>query len=536
VAYTVGTHQLKFGVDYLLGLPIDSGFHADGYYFTTGIPSVVDNSVGFFFNTVQARVPAKVTNFSMYAQDMWRASNRLTLTYGLRWDFNPPPSNRNYNNGNYLPLLGNYLTGAVQAGSPGSSYWDTKYTNFAPRLGVAYQLGQTPGRETVIRGGAGLYYDLGTINGVFIAASGGYPNALATVLTNVPLPISPSQAALPPVNLGNPPAGSTFDDFPSGFASPRSWQWNAAVQQALGGTQSITVSYVAALGRKLEYGQYFPSVGSQQYVVYYTDNSASSDYNSLQVQFQRRLSHGLTAVASYTFGHSLDDSSSTTSNLAPGAYVSPKTNWGSSDFDVRHTFSSALSYDIPGLARGDWLDRLTSGWGLDSILTARSGLPLDVFNYFFVAGANGYISVRPDVVPGQPLYLSGSQCAVFPGANCPGGTGINPAAFAVPANGAQGDFGRNALRGFDLVQVDLSVRRSFRLSEQVRLLFRADLFNVFNHPNFANPDSNLADATFGQSLSMANSFVGGSGAGFGLNSVFQTGGPRLVQFSLKLSF
>jgi hypothetical protein len=535
LSYTRGTHQLKFGTDYLLGRPINSGFQADDYSFTN-VQSAVSNSVSYFTNYYQGRVPASVTSLSLYAQDAWKASARLTVTYGLRWDFNPPPRNLDFNNGNYIPLLGDYLTGAVHVGTPGSSYWDAKYTNFAPRVGVAYQLGETPGRETVIRLGAGLYYDLGTTEGVFYAGFSGYPNNLYTALSSVPLPISPSQAALPPVNLTNPPPGSEFTTFPRDYASPRTWEWNLAVQQALGASQSITVSYVGALGRELEYPQYYPTVGPQGYDANFTDNAATSDYNALQVQFQHQLSHGLTALASYTFAHSLDDGSSVVSSFLPATFLSPSANRGPSDFDVRHAFSGAFSYNIPGLARADWLSRLANGWGLDGIVTARSALPVDVYEWNFVPGLNGYLPVRPNLVPGQPLYLSGSQCAVFPGGYCAGGRGINPAAFVLPADDGQGDLGRNALRGFDLVQADISIRRSFRLTERVNLLFRTDFFNLFNHPNFANPDNYLSDATFGQSLSMANSFVGGSGTGVGLNSVFQTGGPRLVQFSLKLSF
>ena len=114
---------------------------------------------------------------------------------------------------------------------------------------------------------------------------------------------------------------------------------------------------------------------------------------------------------------------------------------------------------------------------------------------------------------------------------------INSLAFAIDPNG-NGNLGRNALRGFDLTETDLSARRSFRLSEGFTLMFRADLFNIFNHPNFANPQNNLVGSFFGQSIAMANNFFGGAGQGGnpGLSSAFQTGGPRTAQLSLKLQF
>jgi hypothetical protein len=132
------------------------------------------------------------------------------------------------------------------------------------------------------------------------------------------------------------------------------------------------------------------------------------------------------------------------------------------------------------------------------------------------------------VVPGQPLYLYGSDY--------PGGRAFNSAAF-VPSPTTQGDLGRNALRGFPLVEADLSLRRTFAITERLRLLFRADLFNVLNHPNFASPDGTLNDGTFGQSLSMSNAVVaGGALRQNSQNAAFQTGGPRTVQLSLKLQF
>lgn len=543
LSYSRGSHQFKFGVDYRRLLPYNSGAAADDYFFNN-IASAIQNSVQEFVAFVSSRTRGEINNYSLYAQDSWRVSPRLSVTGGVRWEVNTPPRNRNANNGNYVPLLGNYVTGDVEAGLAGSSLWNTQYLNFAPRVGVAYQVRTSPGSETVIRGGAGLFYDLGTGYAAIGPWLNGFPNSNYALASGTPFPVDPALAVIPPVDLANPASGQAFYVFPHNLALPRTWQWNIAIQQSLGSQQTVTISYVAALGRKLLSFETYPSVSSEDYTVYETENSSRSDYESLQLQYQRRLSHGLTATAGYTLGHSIDDNSNGENPVPPGAYLSPNVNKGPSDFDIRHTLHAALSYNIPGDRKTRWLGALTRGWGLDSIITATSALPVDVLSYEN-GFLSGYFALRPDLVPGQPLYLYGSHCLQAPplglGQSCPGGRGFNPNAFVVnPNQDQEGDLGRNSLRGFPLVQVDLSVRRSFRLAEHINLLFRADMFNLFNHPNFAPPDGYLGDGTFGLSTSMLNSQIAGSQgnpqANYGVNPAFQIGGPRTVQLSLKLQF
>jgi hypothetical protein len=522
LSYTVGAHQLKFGVDYLRSLPI-LPFYSTLYYYFDSVPDAVSNNNLSFGNFVQYPVRADITNLSLYAQDTWRASRRLTLTYGLRWDLNPPPSDRYPNNGNYVPLLGNYATGDVTVGAAGSSLWNTQYKNFSPRLGLAYQFRQTPGRETILRAGIGLFYDVAE-EGAASVFGEDFETSPYIYLSGLSFPVSPATAAVPPISLTNPAPGSEFLVYPRNFAAPRVWQWNVSIQQALGSAQTLTVSYVAALGQDLLYDQLYPSVGPNDYYVFLTGNSASSNYQSLQLQYQRGLSHGVTAMVTYDWSHSLDDASTDFGALPPVADLSARDNWGPSDFDIRHSFKAAFSWSVPTPSGARWVRAIAGGWGADGIITARSALPVDITDSYNVAF--GRYAFRPNIVPGQPIYLHGSQY--------PEGKAFNPAAFVINPN-AQGDLGRNSLRGFDLAETDLSLRRTFSVTERLRLLFRADLFNLFNHPNFANPDAGLADGTFGQSISMANGVLGGSSQ-FSQNSVFQTGGPRTVQFSLKLQF
>jgi len=183
------------------------------------------------------------------------------------------------------------------------------------------------------------------------------------------------------------------------------------------------------------------------------------------------------------------------------------------------------------------LKQIFGSWSTDSIIYARSAPPvnvvtgLDPFNTGFLAGAFGV--ARPDVVPGVPLYLNQS--------NAPGGKIINADAFSIPAAG-QGDLGRNALRGFGATQIDLTLRRQFKLTERFSLQARGDLFNIFNHPNFGNPQNYLysspgvANPLFGQSTMTLASYLGSGGQGGGLNPLYQIGGPRSIQLALKLQF
>ena len=487
----------------------------------------MNNNLAYtLYNTSAVR--ADQTNLSLYAQDTWKLSRQLTVTYGLRWDLNPAPHDRDPNNGNYVPLRGNYSTGNVSVGPAGSPLWKTQYTNFAPRVGLAYQVRQTPGWETVVRAGMGLFYDLASPGiAEFNAFVFAYPRLALVTAPNTSFPVSPNTAPPPPVDLTNPPPGSVFSVYPKELADPRSWQWNVSIQQALGSAQSITASYVAQVGRDLLYGQFYPSVGPNQYEVGYTDNSSRSNYQSLQFQYQRRLSRGVSATVTYAWSHSLDDASSDSESRPPGTTFSAHSNWGPSDFDIRHNLKAAFSWSVPTPSGPSWVRAVAGGWGTDGIVTARSALPVDIGSYNLnVLGGSYYI--RPNVAPGQPLYLYGSEY--------PGGRAFNPAAF-VPSSTTQGDLGRNALRGFPLVEADLSLRRTFAITERLRLLFRADLFNVLNHPNFASPDGTLNDGTFGQSLSMSNAAVaGGALRQNSQNAAFQTGGPRTVQLSLKLQF
>lgn len=240
--------------------------------------------------------------------------------------------------------------------------------------------------------------------------------------------------------------------------------------------------------------QSFPGVDT-------VSDDGTSNYNALQAQCRRRFSHGFQALASYTFGKSLDTISDESINAfqAPASQYSPNQDRGPSTFDIRHTFTGALSYNLPSPVNGV-AHAVLGGFALDSFLRSRSARPLNVLTGRDSLGLGFTTVTRPDVVMGAPLYISDE--------NAPGGHRINPAAFngAAPVAALrQGTLGRDVLRGFAATQLDLSLRRQFRLAERLSLQVRADAFNLLNHPNLDNPIATLTDPNFGRTTQMLGS-------------------------------
>jgi len=522
VSKVVGPHQFKFGVDYRRLFPISQPFEylQEPVFFT-----VAEAETGVPFETevlAHQRVEVIYNNISFYGQDTWRASSRLTLTYGLRWDINPAP---HAGNGQTLTALQNVNDPAtINIAPTGTPLYKTTHGNFAPRLGVAYQLFRRPGRETVVRGGVGIFYDLGY--GDTGLATGSIPFASSNVLFGVPLPLTTAQATPAPFTL-SPPYGPIYATDPN-MLCPRTYQENLAIEQSLGASQTLSITYVGAQGRHLlrseEYNVPNSNFGTGAIV---TLSDASSSYNALQLQFKRRMSHGLQALASYTWSHSIDNASTDASTYNASSLYNPRLDRGSSDFDIRNAFTAAINYDIPGPRREGVAAVLLRSWAVDTYFVAYSAMPVDLVGA--IDFTPPYISMfRPDIVPGEPFYLYGSQY--------PGGKAFNPAAFTPAPTGEQGDLGRNVLRGFGIWQQDFAVRRQFRFTERVGLQFRAEMFNIYNHPNFGPPGNMLGSPQFGLSSQTYAENLGTGGLGGGFSPLYQVGGPRSIQLALKLVF
>jgi hypothetical protein len=260
-----------------------------------------------------------------------------------------------------------------------------------------------------------------------------------------------------------------------------------------------------------------------------TDNSATSDYHALQLKFQRRLSHGLQATGSYAFSHSIDNASTDAfaHYLSTPGSTGSRGDRGDSDFDIRHSFTAGVTYALPSMGLHKAVGAVLVGWSLDSFVMARSAPPVDPVGAIF-AGGGTELYPRPNLNPGVPAELVGD--------GYPGGKILNRSAFTSLPGGLQGDLGRNALRGFGAAQADMGAQRQFPITEIVKLHFRAEFFNILNHPNFGNPNTDLTSPLFGRATQTLAIGLGAGGPNGGFNPLYQVGGPRSVQLALKLYF
>ena len=508
-----GHHHLKLGIDYRRikspTVPPDPAVSA--YFFSAN--SVLHNSANDLLLQRSISTTPIFNETAAFAQDEWQISNNLSLSLGLRWELNPPPTEAHGNDA--YTLLGSLSNPASLTVAPqGTPLWKTSWLNFAPRLGLAWTAHASPGWETVVHTGAGVFFDTG--NQLAADAYYGLGFGAYKYLYGAPLPTTSGQLDFLP-SVTPPYTSSTIYAFPSHLQLPYTLEWNLSIEQALGHPQTFTLSYVGSNGRRLT-GTQEADLGSQNpnfgYVIYFP-NGITSDYQALQVKFQRSVGHGVQALASYTWSHSIDFGSN-------GSAI--QLTRGNSDFDVRSNFQGGLSWDLPVVHSEQILNILSRGWGLDGRIITRTAFPIPLFGNFIIDPATGNeFQGNVDIVPGQPYYLYGSEY--------PGGRTINPQAFVLPTSATDpGNAPRNIVRGFGEEQVNVAARREFQLPDKFALQFRAETFNVFNHPNFGYVDTNRTDLTFGQATKMLNQSLGT------MASQYQQGGPRSMQFALKLLF
>lgn len=440
---------------------------------------------------------ATLPELSLWLEDTWQVSRRLTLAAGLRWEYSPSP----YTSGPswfYDTSQQNY----VQVVDP-QPVWNTSQRDFAPRFGLAFRV--TRDGRTVLRAGGGLYYD----SSMSIATD---------ILNGGPLSISQYRSQ----------RNGIFSTYLSyGFAPdlrlPEIKQWNVSLEHGFGLRDVLSLGYVGSQGQGLirrELGDLGTSV---TYLLALTTNYGYSKYQSLQAQYRRTFVKGLQMQAGYTWAHSIDnDSSDAFLVWAAGS------DRGNSDFDLRHSFSASGSYRIPLRNGARGIQRVLGNWSLSGIVRARSGFPITVQQSEEYLGINLINAFRPNYVGGENLWISDPHT--------PGGKRLNPAAFLAIPNGIQGDLGRNVIPGFGMWQADLAASRDLRISDRMSLQLRASSFNALNHANFGDPVKYLDSPLFGQSASMLNMMLGTGSPGSGLSPILQTGGPRSFQFSVKLKF
>jgi hypothetical protein len=295
---------------------------------------------------------------------------------------------------------------------------------------------------------------------------------------------------------------------------PYSLQWNTTLDREVLRSSALSLSWVGALDRRLLRLEQTQTADGDSLAFY--SNLGQSSYQGMQLAWRSHPSRDLEVLSAFTWAHSIDNVSRDSDPFLWQPAWPGTIDRGNSTFDIRRSFSTAFTAS----------PRSWKGWSVHGLMLARSGFPVTVTaldpNLAFG------LESRADLVPGQAVWIADG--------GVPGGRRLNAAAFTAPSLPQPGTLGRNAIPGFGMWQLDLAVQRQFRLYDSLATQFRVETFNVFNHPNFGNPDSFLSDPTFGRAGSMLNQFLGTGGPSSGLVPAFQMGGPRSIQIALRFRF
>ena len=527
LALVEGKHQLGFGVDYRQITSDRLGFPGLVTYLFTSLNDLLADRISSSSFSASAASVYRLPVLGLYAEDTWRVRPQLVLTYGARWDYGGAPD---FISGP-TPLSVININNPAAAPA-GTALFQPPHQNIAPRVGLTYTSHGNTNSATVVRGGFGIFYDVqgSTENAVSLG------NTASTLpVAGLSFPLTPAQAAVPnPAAPTAPYANQEIVD--PNLRSPRTYQWSVAVEQQLGRDQSFSATYIGSGGRQLLRTLVQPNVNAT-FLGATTEltNFGSSNYQALQAKYNRRLSRGLQVLSSYTWAHSIDNGSSYEYSTGPIPNYNPFRDRGPSDYDIRNTFSLGGHYAAPLLRGANPFVRETlGGWSFDPLIFIESAPPVDPSLVVTVQGER--TTLRPDRVPGVPLTI--------PSPGAPRGFILNPAALSdfttaytatTPLSAVrQGTLGRNAFRGYNLVEPDLSIARTFPIREQLHLLFRTDAFNVVNHPDFAQPNTQFNAPNFGITQSTV---IGNATNTFGnLIPIYHTGNPRSLQIALKLEF
>jgi len=541
LSFVKGNNSVKLGADIRLNRRSALSVTQDTLQFVDLIGSGLDLATNFPFAMSRGGHPElhyANENFGFFVQDDWKTHPRLSVNLGLRYDVSTVSRERD-------GLLQNFDPNTLTFSPVGAKVHDVDWDNFGPRFGMAWDIFGTG--KTVIRGGVGIFYNRD------LPASWGSPQVNTFPTQSVDF-FRFFFTGLCSGNWGFPVDPVALScGAPNAFAIARDLQTGQALHGSLNiqqdiGIGTLQVGYVAnhvkdiltdgvvtPLNINRSPGLFIPRPLTDDFGdIFLVGNYPSSEYHSLQVNFRRNLSKNLRFNANYTWGHATDDIVGFFRDYQDPNR--PDLEHASSDQDVRHNFSLDAGYDIPF---GVWFDSapkwLVDGWNISTIMQFRTGFPVNITTQ---GGTFGGFSPRPDVVPGVDPYdphltrPNGTVCNGYSLPSCQ----FNPDAFRPPQSGPYGNAGRNLLRGPGFQQVDISVFKNTRFSESMALQLRADIFNIFNKANFAEPsgglvqtDSNTVRGTafFGQSTSTVGNNLGGL-LGFG--------GPRQIQLSARFIF
>jgi len=539
VSYVRGNHLMKFGADVRLSQQnafrdVESrGRLTFSPFAQVSGNALADLLLGFPIFTSVARVDnpqrLRTRSYNFFFNDSFRVRPRLTLTAGLRYEYNSPPVDTEDRANVYDVATGSL----VQVGTNGIPRGGFKpdRNNFAPRVGFAWTLGNDD--ATVLRAGYGVYYDQSPLapGEALYFNSPYFDNNIFFSLPGLPLTLSNPFPSFFPFPLPDSALAIQRD-----LRTAYMQHWNLNLQREVGRNSVLEVGYVGSKGTKLltarDINQPRPSVlpPGLPFVprpnprfddINLLESRANSNYHSLQARFQQRLSKSLAALVSYTWSKSIDDASSFFTSAGdpnfPQNSYDARSERGRSNFDVRHRLSASYSYDLPFgrgrayLADAGWVSTLLSGWQSFGIVTVQTGRPFTVALLSEIDNSGTGRSIlgfgandRPNVV-GDPRLGNRSP-----------GQWFNQSAFAFPTPGTFGNAGRNILEGPRYTNVNASLVKNTAVSERFNLQLRAEAFNLFNHPNFNLPDNFLGSPTFGQITSARD--------------------PRHIQFGVKLLF
>jgi hypothetical protein len=599
LSWKIGKHDLKFGFEFRR-TSVSQFF--DKYFrgrleFLTLSDFLAGNVNTAFGKSIQYSGDSTRNTFEnsygLYVQDSFHLTQRITLNYGLRWDYFGVVAEKNH-------LFSNFdtTTGQLVQVAPGglSQLYKPDYKNFSPRLSIAWDVFGT-GR-TVVRSGYGLFFDAFSQD-MFLGHLP-YPPFFdpGPAYNNIgPKPIISATAngtivAGQPVYA--PPSCSSVEcdifAFDRNIKTPYMENYNLNIEQQISSKVVLQAGYVGSQGHRLfrffdisQPGQATitacdlgaPGSGCTagihdftvprtfglpdgSFYIMQENSTGKSNYNSLQASLRVNGWHGITSIVNYVWSHSLDNSSDGEDfepNAAqPNDSTRPNLEYGNSNFDIRNRFTWIFGYDLPKMG-GGW-QKLKNGWGLGSTVSLQDGQPFQL-NYNF-GPSNDYSGSgegddRPDVV-GSIVYHSHNPtnfldltafaipCTITAAAQAaPTGTDAD----CVPGTRHFGNLGRDALRGPSFKQWDLAIYKNTQITERLGLQLRADIFNVLNHPNFANPflPAFIADPGI-NGFQITNARETGKGSfpitatgDVGIGNPFLGGGaPRGIQLAAKFTF
>ena len=538
-SYSHADHLFKFGID--LRFSQQNAFRdveSRGRLQFSPFGQITGNALGdlllgFPFLTTIARVDnpqqIRTQSYNFFVNDSFRVRHNLTLNAGLRYEYNTPPVDAE-DHANLYDVATGTLVRVGTNGMPRSGFEADK-NNFAPRVGFAWTVGND--QATVIRGGYGVYYDQSPLapGEALYFNSPFFDNNIFFSLPGLPLTLSNPFPSFFPFPLPDS-ALAIQRNLKTGYMQ----HWNINVERELWHKGLFEVAYVGSKGTKLltarDINQPQPSalpLGLPLVPrpnplfddINLLESRANSNYNALQARFQQRLSRGFSALASYTWSKSIDDASNFFTSAGdpnfPQNSYNVRAERARSNFDVRHRLSVSYSYLFPfgkgraHLSDSGWVTTLVSGWETFGIVTLQSGRPFTVALLPEIDNSGTGRSIlgfgandRPNLV-GNPELSDPTT-----------GRWFNTAAFSFPVPGTFGNAGRNVLDGPGYQNVNASLVKNTGLTERFLLQFRAEFFNLFNHPNFNLPDNFLGSPTFGVISSARD--------------------PRHVQFGVKLLF